>query len=76
MRTADRVASRSAERENDICIHPVEMAGTLAEMSRMALEHDFRHIDPTSARILLYEAAPRVLPTYPEHLSIKAQRHL
>jgi NADH dehydrogenase len=54
----------------------VEMAGTLAEMSRMGLAHDFRHIDPTSARILLYEAAPRVLPTYPENLSIKAQRHL
>ena len=44
----------------------VEMAGTLAEMSRMALAHDFRHIDPRTARILLYEAAPRVLPTYPE----------
>lgn len=54
----------------------VEMASTLAEMSRMALAHDFRHIDPTSARILLYEAAPRVLPTYPEDLSIKAQHHL
>ena len=54
----------------------VEMASTLAEMSRMALAHDFRHIDPASARILLYEAAPRVLPTYPENLSIKAQRHL
>jgi NADH dehydrogenase len=52
------------------------MASTLAEMSRMALAHDFRHIDPTSARILLYEAGPRILPTYPEHLSIKAQRHL
>jgi NADH dehydrogenase len=54
----------------------VEMASTLAEMSQMALAHDFRHIDPTSARILLYEAAPRILPTYPENLSIKAQRHL
>ena len=54
----------------------VEMASTLAEMSRMALAHDFRHIDPTSARILLYEAGARVLPTYPEDLSIKAQRHL
>lgn len=54
----------------------VEMASTLAEMSRMALAHDFRHIDPTSARILLYEAGPRVLPAYPEDLSIKAQRHL
>ena len=54
----------------------VEMAGTLAEMSHMALAHDFRHIDPTSARILLYEAGPRILPTYPEHLSLKAHQHL
>lgn len=54
----------------------VEMASTLAEMSRMALAHDFRHIDPASARILLYEAGPRILPTYPENLSMKAQRHL
>ena len=54
----------------------VEMASTLAEMSRMALKHDFRHIDPRDAQILLYEAAPRVLPTFPEHLSAKAQRHL
>lgn len=54
----------------------VEMASTMAEMSRIALAHDFRHIDPRAAQILLYEAAPRVLPTYPEALSAKAQRHL
>lgn len=54
----------------------VEMASTLAEMSRMALSHDFRHIDTRSARILLYEAAPRILPTFPEDLSARAQRHL
>jgi NADH:ubiquinone reductase (H+-translocating) len=54
----------------------VEMASTLAEMSRMALAHDFRNIDPRSARIILYEAAPRILPTFPEALSAKAQRHL
>src|SRR4029079_3955896 len=54
----------------------VEMAGTLAELSRMALAHDFRHIDPRDAQILLYEAAPRVLPTFHEDLSAKAQRHL
>ena len=42
----------------------------------MALAPDFRHIDPTSARILLYEAGARILPTYPEDLSIKAQQHL
>ncbi|HEX4170440.1 MAG TPA: NAD(P)/FAD-dependent oxidoreductase [Bryobacteraceae bacterium] len=54
----------------------VEMASTLAEMSRMALAHDFRHIDPRTARILLYEAGPRILPTYAEVLSRKAQQHL
>src|SRR5215468_6109040 len=54
----------------------VEMASTLAEMSRMALAHDFHHINARSARILLYEAAPRVLPSYPADLSAKAQRHL
>jgi NADH dehydrogenase len=54
----------------------VEMAGTLAEMSRMALANDFRHIDPRAAHILVYEAAPRVLPSYPPVLSAKAQRHL
>src|SRR5215467_8770834 len=54
----------------------VEMAGTMAEMVRMALAHDFRHIDPTCAQIILYEAATRILPTYPEILSSKAHRHL
>ncbi len=54
----------------------VEMAGTIAEMARMALAKDFRHIDLRSAHILLFEAAPRILPTYPEHLSQQAQRHL
>jgi NADH:quinone reductase (non-electrogenic) len=54
----------------------VEMAGTIAEMARMALAHDFRHIDPRSARILLFEAAPRILPGYPEKLSVRAQQHL
>jgi NADH:quinone reductase (non-electrogenic) len=54
----------------------VEMAGTIAEMARMALARDFRHIDPRSAQIILFEAAPRILPTYPEELAAKARRHL
>ena len=54
----------------------VEMASTLAEMSRIELVRDFRHIDPASARILLYEGGPRILPAYPEVLSVNAQRHL
>jgi NADH:ubiquinone reductase (H+-translocating) len=54
----------------------VEMAGTIAEMARLALKGDFRHIDPRSAHILLFEAAPRILPTYPEKLSERASEHL
>lgn len=54
----------------------VEMAGTIAEMARLALTGDFRHIDPRSAHILLFEAAPRILPTYPEKLSERAREHL
>jgi NADH:ubiquinone reductase (H+-translocating) len=54
----------------------VEMASAMAEMTRMALARDFRHIDPASAQIILYEAAARILPTYPETLSSKAHRHL
>src|SRR5262249_62428478 len=54
----------------------VEMAGTIAEMARMALAHDFRHIDPRAARIVLFEAAPRILPGYPEQLSARAHQHL
>lgn len=54
----------------------VEMASTLAEMSRMALARDFRHIDTRLAQILLYEAAPRILPAFPEVLSDRAQLHL
>lgn len=54
----------------------VELAGTIAELCRMALNREFRHIDPTMARILLYEGAPRILPTFREDLSRKARQHL
>jgi NADH dehydrogenase len=54
----------------------VEMAGTIAEMAHHTLRRDFRHIDPASARVLLVEAGPRVLPTYPSDLSAKAQDQL
>lgn len=54
----------------------VEMASAMAEMMKIALAHDFRHIDPASAQIILFEASARILPTYPEILSFRAQRHL
>ena len=54
----------------------VEMAGAFAEIARHSLVHDFRRIDPRSARVVLIEAGPRVLPAYPEELSSKAQAQL
>ena len=47
----------------------VELAGTLAEIARHALKHEFRHIDPSEAQIVLVEAGDRVLPAYPPDLS-------
>jgi NADH:quinone reductase (non-electrogenic) len=54
----------------------VEMAGQIGELARDTLRHDFRTIDPRSARILLVEAADRVLTTFPPSLSAKAARSL
>jgi NADH dehydrogenase len=52
----------------------VEMAGAIAELARKALAKDFRHINPASARVILVEAAPRILATFPEKLARKAHR--
>jgi NADH dehydrogenase len=54
----------------------VEMAGQIGELARDTLRRDFRRIDPRSARILLVEAADRVLTTFPPSLSAKAARSL
>ena len=54
----------------------VEMAGAIAELSRYTLLHDFRTINPSDARILLIEGTHRILPPYPEALSLKAQKTL
>jgi NADH dehydrogenase FAD-containing subunit len=54
----------------------VEMAGALAEMAHATLANEFRRIDPRSARIILIDAAPRVLLSYPEKLTRKAQAKL
>jgi NADH dehydrogenase len=54
----------------------VEMAGQIAELARDTLRRDFRTIDPRSARILLVEAAGRVLTSFPPSLSAKAERSL
>ncbi len=54
----------------------VEMAGQIAEMAQVTLSRDFRHIDPKSARILLVEAGPRILPSYNEKLAERSRRYL
>ena len=51
----------------------VELAGALAEIAHDTLKHDFRHIDPSKARILLLEGGDRVLPSYPPDLSKQAE---
>lgn len=52
----------------------LELAGALAEIARETLRNDFRHINPTEARIILLDSAPRVLTAYPEDLSAKAEK--
>jgi NADH dehydrogenase len=54
----------------------VELAGALAEIARHTLRGDFRNIDPATARVVLLEAADRVLPPYRPELSAEARRQL
>jgi NADH dehydrogenase len=54
----------------------VELAAAIAELARRALVDDFRHIDPAMARILLVEAAPRLLNAFPQSLADDAEREL
>ena len=54
----------------------VEMAGTLAEIAQQTLSAEFRRIDSRMARVILLEGAPRVLGTFTEDLSQRAQEQL
>jgi NADH:ubiquinone reductase (H+-translocating) len=54
----------------------VEMAGAIAEIARYTLASDFRHIDPSQARVILIEGDPRVLSAFPEDLQISAMKQL
>lgn len=54
----------------------VEMAGAMAEVAKETLKLDFRQIDPRASRIVLIEAGPRILATFPDNLSNYAQRSL
>ena len=79
-------AFEAAERESDPAQIPswltfvivgggptgVELAGTLGELTKDTLRHDFRHINPAESHILLVEGTDRILPAYPAELSAKA----
>ena len=54
----------------------VELAGAIAELARFGLERDFRAFDPAQARVILVQAAPRLLPNFPERLAQIARRSL
>ncbi len=75
--------SDAAERQTDMTFvivgggpTGVELAGMLPTIARFALPKDFRRIDTASARIILIEGGPRLLPTFPEDLSARAERDL
>jgi NADH dehydrogenase len=90
IRTRVLLAYEAAEREEDAerrarCLTfvivgggatGVELAGALSEIARNVLRKDFRRIDPASARVLLLEAGPRLLPAFAEDLSDEARRRL
>lgn len=54
----------------------VELAGAIAELARFGMDKEFRRFDPASARVILVQSAPRVLPTFNEKLAAIAQRSL
>ena len=54
----------------------VELAGAFAELARHVLKRDFRHIDPRQARVLLLEAGPAILASFPSELSASALQQL
>jgi NADH:quinone reductase (non-electrogenic) len=54
----------------------VEMAGQIVELARRSLKRNFRRIDPSSARVLLFDGGERALPTFGEKLSAKGAEEL
>jgi NADH dehydrogenase len=54
----------------------VELAGILPTLARQGFRRDFRHIDPSRIRVILIEGGPRLLASFPEELSARAERDL
>jgi NADH dehydrogenase len=54
----------------------VELAGAISDIAKLYMAHDFHHIDPSSAHVLILEGSPSVLAAYPEDLRQKAVEQL
>jgi NADH:ubiquinone reductase (H+-translocating) len=54
----------------------VELAGAISDIAKLYMRHDFRHIDPRKARVMLIDNGPRILAAYPPDLSAKAEEQL
>ena len=54
----------------------VELAGAISDIARLYMTRDFRHINPSSARVLILEGSPKILGMYPEDLQQKAREQL
>ena len=54
----------------------VELAGAISDIAKLYMRHDFRHIDPRRARVMLIDNGPRILAAYPPDLSAKAEEQL
>jgi len=77
-KTADEAARKAAMTFVIIGGGPtgVELAGAIAEISRHTLARDFRHINPSEARVILLEGDPRLLAAFPLDLSESARKQL
>src|SRR5208282_3059983 len=51
-------------------------AGAISDIAKLYMRHDFRHIDPSKARVMLLDNGPRILAAYPPDLSAKAEAEL
>jgi NADH:ubiquinone reductase (H+-translocating) len=54
----------------------VEMAGSISELAKRTIVHDFRKIQTKKARVILLDAAPKVLPMFDETLAASALKQL
>lgn len=53
-----------------------ELAGVMPDIARRVLREDFRHINVDDTKVILIEAGPRILPTFPEDLAARAKKDL